>query len=216
VLQGWNFPNTSWSDSSDLESLASKAGFYLVMPEMGKSIYHKQNYPKTRKDWQKYPTRIWLVDTLISDLKQKYNLFADHHSNFVMGLSTGGRGAFILAQENPDLFSAGASLSGDYDPSAYPEDNLYRGFFGSKPELWNDDENPLNYADNWTVPMYFAHGASDSIVPVKHQVLLETFSKNYPNTKDWMFKVDKNAGHNYDFWSKQTREIILFFSEKLK
>ena len=142
VLQGWNFPNSSWSDSSDLEKMASELGFALVMPEMGKSIYHKRNYPDTRADWRKYPTRTWLVDSLIANLQQEHQLFLEEHSNYVMGLSTGGRGAFIIAQENPKLFNAEPLYLEDYDQSAFPKDNLYRGFFGANPENWSDDENP--------------------------------------------------------------------------
>ncbi|GAB5418929.1 MAG: hypothetical protein Crog4KO_00900 [Crocinitomicaceae bacterium] len=212
VLQGWNFPNTSWSDSSDLENLASELGFALVMPDMGKSIYQKRNYPETRKDWCKYPTRTWLIDTMIPELQDEFNLFADNGPNFVMGLSTGGRGAFILAQENPKVFRAGASLSGDYDQSAFPEDNLYRGYFGTDPERWNDDENPVSFAKEWSVPMYVGHGGADKIVPVRHaEIVREVKMENAGIDEEWIFTINQEAGHNYDFWSSEVDAILEYF-----
>ncbi len=214
VLQGWNFPNTSWSDSTDIEKLADANGFVLVMPDMGKSIYHKENYPETRADWRKYPTRTWLMDTMIQGLQNEFNLFAENGPNFVMGLSTGGRGAFILAQENPNIFRAGASLSGDYDQSAFPEDNLYRGFFGTDSTRWHDDENPVSFADAWSVPMYIGHGEADKIVPVKHaERLQEVFSENTSDLSGWKFSYVSDAGHNYNYWSSCTEEVYEFLRE---
>ena len=212
VLQGWNFPNTSWRDSSDLVELASDAGFALVMPDMGKSIYHKRIYPQTRKDWQKYPTRTWLVDTMIAQLQADYNLFDENSNNFVMGLSTGGRGALIVSQENPEVFKAGCSLSGDYDQNAFPGDNLYRGYFGSNPDQWSDDENPVSFASSWKVPMYLAHGGADSIVSVAHQYRLQTVVDSLNISQNgWAFRVDGAAEHNYDFWASEVETIIQYF-----
>jgi S-formylglutathione hydrolase FrmB len=213
VLQGWNFPNTNWSDSSDLDNLASKAGYALVMPDMGKSIYHKRNYPVTRRDWRKYPTRTWLVDTLIDDLQRNYNLLMEGEFNFVMGLSTGGRGAFILAQENPEIFKAGASLSGDYDQSAFPSDNLYRGYFGSNPENWNDDENPVSSVDTWSVPMYILHGTEDRVVSIKHMLLLRELQRDQNPELPFSFKQVNVAGHNYTFWAAEVAPILQYFQE---
>ncbi|XOV67929.1 MAG: alpha/beta hydrolase [Fluviicola sp.] len=212
VLQGWNFPNTSWRDSSNLEKLASDAGFALVMPGMGKSIYHKRNYPETRKDWRKFPTRTWLMDTLIASMRKDFGLFSKDHKNFVMGLSTGGRGAFILAQENPEVFTAGSSLSGDYDQDAFPADNLYRGYFGSNPDNWSDDENPVSFVKNWSIPMYVAHGSKDSIVSIAHhQRLEEVMANSGISTDGWKFSTDATAGHDYQFWAAQTPLVINYF-----
>jgi len=33
VLQGWNFPNTSWCDNSELCEKALEEGYFLVMPD---------------------------------------------------------------------------------------------------------------------------------------------------------------------------------------
>lgn len=213
VLQGWNFPNTSWCDSSDLCERASELGYFLVMPYVGKSIYHKKVYPQTRKDWHMYPTRTWLMEHVVADLQERYHLFAADHKNFVMGLSTGGRGSLILAEENPDIFAAGASLSGDYDQSEFPKDNLYKGFFGADSSQWTADENPVSTIEDWKVPMYIGHGAQDSVVSVQHMVHLRVllWEKN-PNLKTEI-RQENNAGHNYAYWAGELENIFGFFGQ---
>lgn len=215
VLQGWNFSHTDWCDSSDLCAIASEQGYCLVMPAMGKSIFHKQVYPQTRESWRKYPTRTWLVDTLIPALQQEYNLFLPEQLNFVMGLSTGGRGAFMIAQENPDVFAAGASLSGDYDQAAFPDDNLYRGYFGIKPDAWDPSENPVSFARNWSVPMFIAHGGKDTIVSVKHLMRLREVQERVQPDLNFQFHVDDSAGHDYNFWGREVKSILDFFDHHM-
>jgi S-formylglutathione hydrolase FrmB len=212
VLQGWNFANSSWSDSSNLDSLASAMGFALVLPEMGKSIYHKRNYKETRADWRSYPTRSWLMDTMVYDLQQRFQLFLPEHQNFVMGISTGGRGALLVAQEHPNIFNAGASLSGDYDQSSFPTDNLYRGFFGAASTTWSGSENPVAWIDTWSVPMYIAHGARDSVVSVAHMNRLRNLQVRQKPELNFTYHLDSTAGHNYKFWTPLTLQVLRYFN----
>ncbi len=214
LLQGWNFPNTDWCDSTDFCEQALKEGYVLVMPEMGKSIYHAQIYPQTRKDWHQYPTRTWLVDTVIAQLNTRFHLFAPEHNNYVMGLSTGGRGALLIAEENPSIFVAGASLSGDYDQSAFPDDNLYRGYFGADPTQWHPIENPIASIAHWEVPMYIGHGREDVIVSPQHMIHLRDLVKKQQRDMNFLFKITNGAGHNYTYWASEVSPILSFFQQQ--
>lgn len=211
VLQGWNFPNTSWCDSTDLCEKALEEGYFLILPEMKKSIYHWQAYPETRADWQKYPTRDWLINTVCSSLNEDFNLLSPDHNNNVLGLSTGGRGALIIAQENPSIFKAGASLSGDYDQSAFPNDNLYRGYFGTDSSKWNAKENPISFIKEWKVPMYIGHGAKDNIVPVEHMLHLQSLTDSLLPDLEFKYHLSPHAGHDYYYWGTEVGEMLEFF-----
>ena len=116
-------PALEWCEKTDLCTLAKKMGFNLIFVEMQKSVYLKDYYPQTRSDFKKYPTRTWLYETVFIDL---YNskLIPNKIKNYAIGLSTGGRGAAIMALEHPNIFSAVASLSGDFDPLLQKNDNL--------------------------------------------------------------------------------------------
>ena len=211
ILQGWNFPNTSWCDNSELCEKALKEGYFLVMPEMKKSIYHLNSYPETRKDWLQYPTRAWLMDQVISNLQSQFGLFGEKHNNYVLGLSTGGRGALILAEENPAIFAAGASLSGDYDQSEFPKDLLYIGYFGRNPENWSPKENPIATLENWQVPMYIGHGTVDSIVPVAHYHRLKALTDSVRPDLDFEYVLQQNQGHDYTYWAAEVDRMLRFF-----
>jgi len=211
VLQGWNFPNTSWCDNSELCEKALEEGYFLVMPAMEKSIYHFKTYDATRKDWADNPTRDWLMKSVCADLEKKYGLFSPKHNNYILGLSTGGRGALLLAQENPEIFVAGASLSGDYDQSAFPDDNLYRGYFGKDPEKWDAKENPIATIDNWKVPMYIGHGEMDSVVSIQHAKHLQQMTDGFVPHLRFEYSFVPTAGHDYLYWSAEVGNILRFF-----
>lgn len=212
LLQGWNFPNTDWCENTSFCQRASEEGYVLVMPDMGKSIYHEKTYEATREDWHKFPTRKWLLETVCAQLKSDFNLFDPSQNNYVMGLSTGGRGALLIAEEHPEIFVAGASLSGDYDQSAFPDDNLYRGYFGTDSSQWNPSENPIASIANWKVPMFIGHGSEDAIVAPEHMFHLRDLVKAQPREMHFTFSLTNGAGHDYTYWASQVELILRFFA----
>ena len=75
ILQGYNCHKTDCCEKiPELCSLARVQGYYLIMPEMGKSVYSSSFFPETRPDFKKYPLRTWVTDTLINYLNENYNL----------------------------------------------------------------------------------------------------------------------------------------------
>jgi len=87
LLPGWNYPRTGWCDSTEICRKALAAGYALVAPEMGKSIYATRYYPETRQDWRRYPTLAWLMDTLTPHLQHTYGLLQQGQPNYVLGRS---------------------------------------------------------------------------------------------------------------------------------
>lgn len=214
ALPGWNFPATDWCDSTSLCSMADSLGYVIILPEMGKSIYCKTLYPETRKDWRKFPTRSWISEKLIPKLQTDFGILLGEQPNYVMGLSTGARGAALLALDHPELFKACALLSGDYDQTQYPKDNLYRGYYGAQnlfPDRWKNEDNLFTAINRFKVPAYIGHGKNDKIVPIKHS---EELSKRLNElNKEVLFRVDENAQHNYVFWNSEVKSVLTFFQE---
>lgn len=211
LLQGWNFPNNDWCDKTQLCEKALKEGYALVCPDMGKSIYALQTYPETRKDWLMYPTRTWVNDELIPDLNNKKYLLKEKF-NCAVGLSTGARGAFFLALDYPELFQAVACLSGDYDQRLLPQDNLYRGYFGSMenfPDRWSENENPMTKLNQLNAAVYLAHGLKDEVVD---PICTKALAENLGNA-DYKIVLDENGGHDYVFWGAQVDSILAFLSK---
>ncbi|MEY3781751.1 MAG: hypothetical protein RLZZ510_1734, partial [Bacteroidota bacterium] len=145
LLPGWNFADTQWCTRTRVCDEARNRGYDVMLVEMGKSVYMDSLYPQMRADYRLHPTRTWLWDSVLKPL-QKRSYFTDrgipedpiktvdghvyHKSmqlpvpSFVMGLSTGARGALLLALEHPEAFVGCAGLSGDYNPLLMKSDNL--------------------------------------------------------------------------------------------
>ena len=215
VLHGWNFPPEDWCTKTSLCDKATENGFYMVMPDMGKSIYHNAITPVTRPDWRGNPTRKWLTDTLIPFLQKNYALFSDKENNFIVGLSTGARGVALVLLDLPSLFKGAAALSGDYNQSDMPNDKLSTGYYGAFKKFknrWDTVDNPLHRIREFSTPLYLGHGTDDKIVPPRQtKVFYDSLVKYHPKLK---IKLNMpKACHDYQYWRSEVDNILTFFSE---
>ena len=210
LLQGWGFSNTNWCDSSDLCSQLLTEGFVVVQPDMKKSIYAWQRYPQTRKDWYEMPTRQWFIDTLIPTL-ESIQLLIPEENNSLIGLSTGARGALLVGIDTQGLFDHVVCLSGDYDQKEFPNDNLYKGYFGTikeHPECYQGLENPIDQLSLLKSKLLIAHGGLDKVVSVEHSRRLVDALKEAK--VDYEYVEIPDAKHDYAFWGGETQRIIKF------
>lgn len=216
VLHGWNFPADDWCNKTSLCSKVKEHGFYLMLPDMGKSIYQDQNYPETRSEWLVYPTRSWLSDTLIPLIRKKYGLLLENDSNYIVGLSTGARGVALVLLDFPDLFKGAAALSGDYDQMNMLDDNLVTAYYGAyytHKERWQKTDNPVSRIKEYKTPIYLGHGTIDKVVPPEQTIeFYDSLKKYHPSLK---IKLNMpEAEHNYDYWDSEVDSIMKFFGIK--
>jgi len=141
-------------------------------------------------------------------------LLKTYNKTFVLGLSTGARGAAILMLENPSLFSAAACLSGDFDPSLQKEDPLMvnaLGPYAKNTKYWLGDNNITKRAKEMKRPIFIAHGMKDKIVPVEQSIAFK--NKLLKENPQLLLKYDfpLNGAHNYDFWNAEIDKILSFF-----
>ncbi len=216
ILQGFAFPKDDWCKKSSLCQKALAEGYILIMPEMGKSNYMSKLYPETRADWRKEPQKQWLIDTVFRFLQEKYCLLLPTQKNFIVGLSTGGRGVAVVALEKPELFTAVAALSGDYDQSKIPQDRVHIGYMGTFqqfPKRWKQEENILFQIHKWKTPIYLGHGKQDKVCPYSQtQIFYEALRKNHPKLKVKL-NLPLQYAHNYQYWDYEVDNILAFFRE---
>lgn len=217
VLPGWNFPRTSWVENTSLVTYAKQYGYALILPEMGKTLYESSYYPQTRMKWNSVPGGKFIKDRFIPTIQQRHNLLQPGQYNTLLGLSTGGRGVVLIALENPGLFVAGASLSGDFSQEHMPQDKLMMAVYGAFarfPQRWTGSDNPQARVRNWQMPLYLAHGTADDIVPESQSRLFyEALKKAHDNIIPIKYHAVKGAGHNYQFWGGQLEDVFRFFQE---
>jgi S-formylglutathione hydrolase FrmB len=213
VLPGWNFPPEDWCMKTTLCQKASEEGYFVVLPDMGKSTYHDRIYPQTRADWRSCPTRKWLTDTLIPFLQKKYSLLIPQERNFIVGLSTGARGVALVVIDRPGLFKGAAALSGDYNQSEMPRDNLMTGFYGPYENFrnrWDSTDNPAFRVIEFNTPVYLGHGKSDKVVPpAQTRSFYDLLVKYHPKLKVRLSMPE--AGHDYNYWGSEVDNIFDFF-----
>ena len=240
LLPGWNYPDLDWITKTSVARAALKNQFALLFVEMGKSVYMDSFYPDMRKDYKNYPTRTWLFDSVLSPLN-KFGWFTKNSNSFALGLSTGARGAVILALEHPQCFKGVAGLSGDYNPLLDKSDGLMVNCLGKYEKntfRWIGTNNISLRANEFRTNIFLAHGTNDKIVPFNQTIdllekllnvdLLLNYHPKYSNqgvfignyalnkSKKMRFVSVKNANHDYQFWNKSGLMALDFFSTLLK
>ncbi|NJO01486.1 MAG: prolyl oligopeptidase family serine peptidase [Bacteroidia bacterium] len=215
VLPGWDFPRQDWCEKSSLCEEGRKRGYRLILPEMGRSVYSSRFYPETRSDWRQYPNKAWIVQEMIPTLQKEYGILLPKQPNYILGLSTGGRGVALVALALPELFRAAAALSGDFDQTQIPADRLMIGYYGSLtqfPDRWIGEDNPLQQAASWKLPLYLGHGKLDQIVPYQQSLLFyQVLHQAHPELKILLNLPE--AGHDYRYWDSEVKNIYNFFEQ---
>lgn len=214
LLHGWNHHPLRWCNETTLcDSLLSR-GFCVLMPNFGKTTYQEDHYPETRKDYLDYPDRLWMRDTFFRQLSQIPGLLDSTKTNFIAGISTGGRGAALLGLDFQEYFSGIILLSSDFDQSLLPNDPIYNGHYGSFssfPERWLGNDNIQNRFQEFKIPLFIAHGKSDKICDSRHSEIFYQTIIDYDNHPKISTYFDK-GGHNYAFWETCTPKIMEFIS----
>ncbi len=219
VLPGWNFPRTSWIENSPLVEYAEKYGYALLLPEMLTTLYESSYYPETEMKWNPVPGGEFIKKRWIPEIQKTHNLLLPGQNNTLLGLSTGGRGVALIALENPGLFVAGASLSGDFSQENTPDDRLMTAVYGSFsqfPDRWKGRDNPMARSSEWRMPLYLAHGTADDIVPEEQSRLFyEALARSLDNKIPLEYHPVAGAAHDYKFWGGQLPAVFQFFEKAI-
>jgi hypothetical protein len=217
VLPGWNFSRERWHKETGLLKYADKMGFQAVFPEMGISCYESEYFPETTRKWSFLPGGKWIREILIPELRKKYGILKSGNKNFLLGLSTGGRGVLLVSLQNQGLFTAGGTLSGDTNQFLMPKDRLMAGQYGPYEKFkdrWLTVDNPEEAAKKgkWEMPLYIGHGKADKVTPFdQSKSLYNTLKKKYPDLKI-TFNEPENEGHDFNYWGSEVKPVLEFFN----
>lgn len=214
-LHGWNLPSSDICQKTAACQQFLDSGFVLILPDFGKTTYQWENYPETKKSYLKYPTRHWIQDTFLVHLQEHFHLLEKEKNNFVMGVSTGGRGAALIALENPEIFKAAACLSADFDHSQLGDEPINNGFYGSLskfPERWTGKDNIFNRASEFKNGLFLAHGVKDRVCPFAQTKDFQEELNRLKVKIEIETIIDPSGDHTYAWWGKQILPVIDFFN----
>ncbi|MDR2836566.1 MAG: prolyl oligopeptidase family serine peptidase [Bacteroidales bacterium] len=218
MLHGWGRPYDEWCNKTSFCEQALALGYILVIPDLGKTNYILSIYPTTDPKYVIYPTITWIMNNMISKLQNDFDILIPGENNFVAGVSTGARGATLLAYYLPNIFRGAASLSGDFDITKINNDNLYVSYFGdyqTNKNRWKKECIAYNLK-KYVVPTYIAHGKKDNTAEYQQSNdMYNALKKNHP---DILFSAYFNTegGHDYSYWNSESAHILEFFDFLVK
>jgi putative tributyrin esterase len=218
VLPGWNFSRTRWQKETGILKEAESFRFRLIFPDMGRTLYESAYYTETSLKWGPCPGGRWVQKRLIPEL-QAIGLLRKDGINFIMGLSTGGRGVALISLNNPGLFRAGASLSGDFDQSALPADRLMTrvyGHYAEHKQRWVGADNPQMRIGEWKMPLYLGHGRKDTVVPLSQTLVFHEQLKNAHPVLKIVLNTPESAAHDFTYWGSEVGNVFSFFKDSGK
>jgi len=212
ALHGWKHSAAMFRDQGTLAEQADRFGFVVAVPDMGTTIYETAMYPETRakKAWSKVPGTRWVGEVILPYVRAHYAVFGDRQHTGVVGYSTGGRGALLLAEVYPELAFAG-SASGTFDlMRLQPSEGEYRiheVVYGARDAFagrWELDNviAPARLAALTGVRVYASHGTKDRSVNPDQLSALEAALKDKPGIVARFVRV-KDAVHDWAFWNTQ-------------
>lgn len=213
LLHGWNLPASEWCEKTTFCKKALAKGYVLIIPDYKKSNYTLEIYPQTNADYQKYPSIKWMINSQYPDLQKQFGLLLPGQNNLVAGISTGGRGATLLAYYMPEVFTGAASLSGDFDITSMQDEYLYYAFLGQYkdfPKRWEIECFAYD-CKNYTVPTYIGHGKMDNVSPyTQSKAMYDSIIKYHPDLK-LIGNFPEYDSHNYTYWESETDNVLNFF-----
>ena len=223
MLHGYRGSQRDWPANSSIVSLAELYSMAIVCPSMGSTLYESVYFPETTNKWGPMPGGLFVSNVLVPYLQKTFYLATKENYTGIMGNSTGGRGAILAAERNPNMFGATAGISGDYDPVSMPRNRLHASVYGPYkdfPERWQKIDNPMELAERLKgTPIFLGHGDKDSVVPKEQSLIFVVRLNQLEKDGGKYIKVNKvypYRMHNWELWSKSLHDVMRFFDEKLE
>jgi S-formylglutathione hydrolase FrmB len=225
VLHGWRQNPGDWENKTPIAEYADTYGCVLVCPAMRTTLYESRYYPETTNKWAAMPGGEYITKILMPFLRKNFNLASERELTGVFGISTGGRGALLLASKHTELFGAAAGLSGDYDSASLKNDRLLISVYGPYDryhERWEHEVNVLNLAVNLkNTPVFLGHGGRDSVVPeAQTNMLIDRLNRLNREGGGYTLVYEReksmNAGHDWKYWASLVPDVMKFFDQRLR
>ena len=142
------------------------------------------------------------VNFIIEELKpfvdSTYKTLPDCKNTTVCGSSSGGLISFIMAWENPDVFSKTACFSPAFKISNIDYVAPVKKYIGTKKDL-------KIFIYNGGV------GLEEQLQPGIDEMMLVLKEKGFVESKDLLFIKDSSAEHNESAWAKNVYRFIEYF-----
>jgi S-formylglutathione hydrolase FrmB len=222
ALHGWNHSPALFIEKAGLEALADRHQVVVAIPDTGRTVFETSFYKETRGKWTKAPGARWVGEVVLPHLRERFRVAADRKQTAVIGYSTGGRGAVLLA-ELYGQFGFVGTVSGTYDLGALDaksgEYAIHNTIYGSRdkfPERWTRDNvvTKANLDKLAGIHLYVAHGDKEKPVPFEQMLIFQKAVAKVPLASK-AFVVTKDGEHNWQLWNKHWPAMFEGFAKSM-
>ena len=140
----------------------------------------------------------FIIEELKPFIDSTYKTLPDYKNTTVCGSSSGGLISFIMAWENPDVFSKTACFSPAFKISNIDYVAPVKKYIGTKKDL-------KIFIYNGGV------GLEEQLQPGIDEMMLVLKEKGYVDNQDLLFIKDSSAEHNESAWAKNVYRFLEFF-----
>lgn len=212
---------TNVPDTMLVHKMADQYNIIIVTPDGGALSYYFDSPTIEESQYMSYISK-----DLREEVDSRYRTISEKRGRVIAGLSMGGHGAFYIATNNPDLYSAAGSMSGvmDINPRTWKvPDEFVQTRLGTFEELLGPPENPENPYRSYTavgladqmkennVHLIFDCGVDDFLIETSralHQKLLENGTPH-----DY---IERPGGHTWEYWQNALPYQMLFMHNVLE
>jgi S-formylglutathione hydrolase FrmB len=210
ALHGWNHTPELFRDRGQLARWADAHGLVIAVPAMTTTIYESRLYPQSRRTWGAVPGARWIGEVVLPYLRARYAVSGDRAHTAVIGYSTGGRGAVLVAATYPEFCFAG-SVSGTFDLMRLDRDDgeyrIHAAVYGPRDRFrdrWELD-NAISRARLTGLAgtqLFIAHGGKDKVVRPDQLEALRHALRGHPGVKA-DFVLSPDGDHTWAYWNAQ-------------
>lgn len=219
LLHGFTDTYSAWVDKGHLDQVADEMiqkgeipPMIIIMPNAGG--------PETRGTWNGYfNMEGWAYHDffyleLMPTLEKKYRIIGDRANRAVSGLSMGGGGCTVYAQNHTDLFSSCYAMSAWLTSQDTQLDPNNRQTYVTKAVHQNDAIKFVSNATNETIQKlrtvrwFIDIGDDDFLFDQDIQLYQTMRSKRIPCE----LRV-RNGGHTWQYWNTALRTSLPFAAE---
>ncbi len=223
ALHGYDSNYLSWGRNTRIESHADRYGFAIVCPDTGKTLFETKYYPETKYRWSGLPGSRFIGEVLLKYVRSTFALASTRAKTGILGASTGGRGAIMVASLYNKDFTAVSGLSGLYDKINQSKNSLISDIYGDYTKFksrWENDDNVIKMAENLgNTAVYLFHGSHDYVFSDKQSLVLvirlNQVKKKAGGNREVVYRRKKYKKHDWDAWSSALERVMKFFNNNL-
>ncbi|APX72958.1 alpha/beta hydrolase-fold protein [Companilactobacillus allii] len=195
LLHGYTADDTTWIRNYNVESLANKYNWAIIMPEGRNSFYTDSDF---------IPYYSFFTKELVPKMQKLLPISSKPEDNYIAGVSMGGYGALKIGLENPDKFSRIAAMSPVADiehfrnnPGSPMPLNAFDTIFDSTEKI--HDNQLANILDNTnsTDQKILQLCGDDDFMHDDNIELKNQLTKKFKDNYKWM---PVNGDHSWTTW----------------